>query len=345
MINIISAIFVVGFLILVHELGHFLMAKARKVRVEKFSLGFGPKIISHRIGETQYLLSLVPLGGYIKMAGDSPEDKPTGASYEFLSKKVSERLGIVAAGPLMNILLAVVIFTIVFSLGLPYLTGSIGTILKDSPAEKAGLKAGDKIISINGKPVEDWNDLTKIIQRNPDKQLPLEIERGKEKLSLMVTPRLEEKSKVGRIGITPDFEKSVIKKYSPFTSLGMALSRTVELIKIIYIGLWQLITGQVSLKYIGGPLLIAQLAGEQARLGLINLFLFISLISVNLAVLNFLPIPILDGGHILFFFIEALTGRPVGKKKQEMAQQIGMAVLIGLMLLATYNDILRFVAK
>jgi regulator of sigma E protease len=345
MINVISAIFVGGLLLLVHELGHFLMAKLRKVRVEKFSLGFGPKIISHRIGETQYLLSLIPLGGYIKMAGDSPEDKPTGASYEFLSKKVSERLGVVAAGPLMNVILAIVIFTIVFSLGLPHLTGSIGTVLKDSPAGKAGLKAGDKIISINGKPVEDWNGLTKIIQRSPNKQLPLEIERGSEKLSLMVTPALEGISQVGLIGITPDYEKSVIKKYSPFTSLGLALSRTLELIKIIYIGLWQLITGQVSLKYIGGPLLIAQLAGQQAQLGLINLFLFIALISVNLAVLNFLPIPILDGGHILFLFIEGLTGRPVSKKRQEMAQQFGMAVLIGLMLLATYNDILRFLHK
>lgn len=423
--NIVPAVFVVGLLIFVHELGHFLVAKAKKVRVEKFSLGFGPKIISHHIGETDYMLSLIPLGGYVKMAGESFEDKREGRPDEFLSKKVSERLGIVAAGPLMNIGLTVVIFAILFSLGLPYIPGQVGTVLKDSPAEKAGLKAGDLIKEINGQAIDDWAGLTRLIQRNPEKELQLKIKRGREEIAIGVKPRLEEKSKIGLIGITPyygrkagrvsknsaaykaglregdeiikvngqavsqwdeilnilekegpdifliigrkgeeikinfflppgeesklsklDFYPALpVKKYSPLLSLGLALNRTFYLIKVIYLGLWQLVTGQVSMKFIGGPLLIAQLAGQEAQLGLTNLFLFIALISVNLAVLNFLPIPILDGGHIFFLAIEGVTRKPVSKRKQELAQQVGMFILIALMLFATYNDILRFVAK
>jgi len=431
MINILPAIFVIGVLVFIHELGHFLVAKARKVRVEKFSLGFGPEIIGCKIGDTRYVLSLIPLGGYVKMAGENLEDEGKGEPYEYRSKSVKDRLSIVASGPLMNIVLCVVILAILFNIGLPYISSQVGTILKDSPAEEVGIKSGDKILEIDGALVADWTSLTKIIRKNPNKLLKLKVERGEGELEIGIKPRLDETTKMGLIGITPYYGRKVgkilktssaykagiregdeiirvsgnpvsqwneildlmgkekanevslsmlrqevengeesieihfsftrdeqsgtplldfypalpKKRFSLFISFGKAVSRTFYLVKIVYVGLWQLVTGQVSAKLIGGPILIAQLAGQEAQMGLARLFLFIAIISVNLAVLNFLPIPVLDGGHILFLLIEGIRGKPLSKRKQEIAQQIGIAILVGLMMFATYNDILRFIQK
>lgn len=426
MINVIAPVFVIGLLIFVHELGHFLIAKLRRVRVEKFSLGFGPELISHKVGDTRYILSLIPLGGYVKMAGESIEEEREGKPDEYLSKTVKERLGIVFSGPLMNIALAIVIFAILFNVGVPYIPGQIGTVFKDSPAQSAGLKSGDIIEKIDGKLVEDWMCLTKIIQRSPDKLLKLEVARNGEKLEIEVLPKFDETNKIGLIGITPycgstlarvfknsnaykaglmegdeiikvsgmpvsqwneiieliekeednDVSISVLRKreevqinlgfkrdeksgtpildfypalperkYPLLVSVGKAFSRTCYLIRLFYMGLWQLVSGRISLKFLGGPLLIAQLAGQEARMGISNLFLFIAVISVNLAVLNLLPIPVLDGGHIMFLAIEGVSGKPVSKRKQEIAQQIGIAIIIALMVVVFYNDILRFLGK
>ena len=350
MINILPAVFVIGVLVFVHELGHFLVAKLRNVRVEKFSLGFGPEIIGRKIGDTRYILSLIPLGGYVKMAGENFEDERKGEPYEYLSKSLKERLAIVASGPLMNLLLCVVILAAILTIGVPYISGRVGTVLKDSPAERAGLESGDKILEIDGALIEDWISLTKIIQKSPDKLLLLKIGRGDREFEIGVTPGLDETNKIGLIGITPyDYGKEVKefpkKRYPVFISLGKAFTRTFYLVRVMYVGLWKLVTGQVSVKALGGPILIAQLAGQEARMGMTNLFMFIAIISVNLAVINFLPIPVLDGGHILFLLIEGVSGRPVSKKKQEIAQQIGIAVLIALMMFVTYNDILRFLQK
>lgn len=429
----IPAIFVVGILVFVHELGHFLFAKWRKVRVEKFSLGFGPEITGRTIGETRYVLSAIPLGGYVKMAGETPSEEIKGEPYEYLSKTVKERIGIVAAGPIMNVIFCIVIIAILFLTGLPYIQGRIGKVMENSPAEKAGLKSGDIITGIDKKEVNDWESLTKIIHSNPGRELEFAIKRGDERFDVSIAPQIGEKSKVGLIGITPYYGRKVgrISKKSPayqaglkpgdeiiavsgkpvsqwdeimdiidkeergeislsilrrnesnpaaamvhirftpardrqsagvvifdftpqfpekrypfFVSFGKAFSRTFYLIKITYAGLWKLVRGQVSFKLIGGPIMIAQLAGQEAQMGLNNLFMLIAIISVNLAVLNFMPIPVLDGGHIFFLLIEGIMGKPLSRKKQEIAQQIGIAVIIGLMLLATYNDILRFLEK
>ena len=348
--SIFYMIFVIGLLVFVHELGHFLVAKSRKVRVEKFSLGFGPEIIGRKIGETRYCLSIIPLGGYVKMAGENIEDERKGEPYEYLSKSVKERIAIVGAGPVMNILLCVVIFAVLFTAGVPYLPGRVGTVLENSPAEEAGLKTGDKILEIDNKIIEDWTALTEIIHKSAGKSVRLTVEREEKKFEIEVVPKLDEDNKIGLIGITPyhsgkDINEFPKKKYSPVVSLGKAFNRTFYLVRIIYEGLWKLITGQVSAKHLGGPILIAQMAGQQAQAGMSNLFMFIAVISVNLAVLNFLPIPVLDGGHILFLSIEGIRGKPVSKKKQEIAQQVGITILICLMLLATYNDILRFFTK
>ena len=348
--TIISTIVVLGLLIFVHELGHFLVAKRSGVTVLRFSLGFGPRLFGVKRGDTDYCVSLIPLGGYVKMLGEEGgeeiEEAQKATSFSF--QPVSKRIAIVLAGPLSNFLLAIVIFALIYAFsGIPQLTPEIGSVSADSPAEQAGLVAGDKVTTINGIAISDWEELSGLIEKLGEQPLSLQIERGAEPMTIQVTPRVTEVKNIfgepvkrAVIGITAS-GKIVIKEANPLFAVYYSVLQTWHLSKLFVVTVVKLLEGVVSVKTLGGPILIAQMAGQQANEGLLNLIHFIALISVNLAVLNLLPIPVLDGGHILFFAIEGLLGRPLGQKKIEWAQKAGMVLLLVLMIFVFYNDIMR----
>ncbi|MFH1905538.1 MAG: RIP metalloprotease RseP [bacterium] len=427
-IHILPFIVVISILVFVHELGHFLVAKWLGIKVEKFSLGFGPKLVGFKKGDTEYLISAVPLGGYVKLAGESSEEK-TGADWEFYSKGPFQRILVILAGPFMNILLAIFVFSCIFFTGieLPYFEAKIGEIAKDSPGSKADLKVGDTILKANGKQIKDWskfkhiilthpnhtisilidrngerksiqvktefnkekgggylgvspfippvigivepespaykagirkgdvvlfingkqmsswNDMAKSIHNSAGEKISLIIMREKEQLEISVVPKLNKTLNIGLIGIIPEF-KTITRKYGPIGAFVQGCNQTVNLTVLTYRSIWMLIKREISTKTLGGPIMIAQLADKQAKEGLMNLFYLLALISVNLAILNLLPIPVLDGGHILFFLIEAIKGSPISEKGLEWATKFGIALLLTLMVYVTFNDIMR-VAK
>lgn len=350
--TILSTIVVLGILIFVHELGHFLVAKRSGVTVLRFSLGFGPRLFGIKRGHTDYCVSLIPLGGYVKMLGEEAgeeideELRPT----SFLLQPVSKRIAIVLAGPLSNFLLAIVIFAFIYAFsGIPQLTPEIGSVSAESPAEQAGLQAGDKVVTINGKALENWEELSGLIEKLGEQPLTLEIEREGTLRTVTVTPRVTEVNNIfGElvkrpvIGITAA-GKIAMKEANPLYAVYYSVVQTWHLSKLFIVTIGKLLEGVVSLKTLGGPILIAQMAGQQANEGMLNLIHFIALISVNLAVLNLLPIPVLDGGHVVFFAIEGLIGRPLGQKKVEWAQRAGMLILLVLMVFVFYNDIMRLI--
>ena len=345
---ILVIIFVLVVLIMVHELGHFIAAKIMGVKIEKVSLGFGRKLFSKTVGDTEYRISLVPLGGYVKMAGERVSEKSPVEKWEFSGQAVWRRAVILAAGPFMNFVLAWVIFSSVFYLGIPVVKAVIGEVKLGEPAAAAGLNAGDEILSINNKPVENWEKMASVIFRNPGRLLKLKVERNGEIIKLAVTPRvvgefnpLNEKVEKGFIGISPDPGQLYYFKETFPKALLKGTQQTIAFTRMIYVGIWKMATGQISARHIGGPILIAQLAARQIKFGFIPLMTFLALISINLAVVNLLPIPILDGGHLLFLAVEKIKRRPVSLKAQEIAQSIGFFILITIMLLATYNDIQR----
>lgn len=350
MTTAVATIFVLGILIFFHELGHFLVAKKSGIRVEKFSLGFPPKMIGKKIGDTEYCLSWIPLGGYVKMAGEDPyESKIEGKPDEFASKPVGIRAMVIAAGPVMNLVLAVLIFWgIIFFRGKHEIhddTNQVGLVAAGEPADLAGIQPGDQIVSVNGTDVSTFWDMAEIIYQHVEEPVEIKwVHDGQEFTASITTFKdrvLDENGEVkevGKIGIGPSY---TTVKVSFFNSLFDAVDTVwfilVESIKFI-IGL---ITGAASVKLLGGPLFIAQTAGETARSGFVNLLSFVALLSVNLSLINLLPIPVLDGGHLLFLSIEKLKGSPLSLKQRATMQQIGLAFLILLIIFVTYNDLLR----
>jgi len=345
------AIVLLGIIIFVHELGHFIFAKLLGVRVLKFSLGFGPKLFGRKLGDTEYLISAVPFGGYVKPLGETPgeelaeEEKPFAFNYQ----PVWKRFLIVFAGPFFNILCAVVIFFFSFLGGLPVLTPEIGSVLENSPAERSGLLKGDRIVLIEGKTISQWDEMTKIIHENPEKPLKITIDRNGTALTVSVTPEKkqvkdifgEEKS-LGLIGIKPSGATSV-KREGFAEALRDSFVRTWEISELTLVSIIKLIQRVIPFDTIGGPIMIVQMAGEQAAQGPLNFFIFMALININLGVLNLLPIPILDGGHILFLGIEAIRRKPLSEKVISVSQKVGLAIILTLVVFVMYNDVLRLI--
>ena len=349
MITIVAALFVLSLLILVHEWGHFLAARLFGVRVERFSIGFGPRLWGLKKGDTDFCISAIPLGGYVKLLGEgeevlSPSEKP----YAFSEKPLWQRAAIVFAGPLFNFLLAWLIFSLFFVLkGKPYVLPEVGKVMAGSPAEKAGLKAGDLILEINGVAVKTWEELTQEVRRSGGRDLRLTIKRGKETLVVTVVPEVREvknlfgeTEKVPVLGIVASGSFRT-ESLPPWAALWEGLAKMFSVTKLTFMALVKLIERALPLSSLGGPLLIAQMAGEQAKQGFMALLLFSGVLSVNLGIINLLPIPMLDGGHLFFYTLEAVRGRPLSPQTQERLQKIGLALLIALMVLVFYNDLAR----
>lgn len=352
MITILSTIFVLGVLIFFHELGHFLVAKWSGIQVDKFSLGFPPFIFKKQLGETEYCIGIIPLGGFVKMAGENPDEKATGAPHEFMSQPVRTRTAVVAAGPFMNFILAwLILWGLYFFQGEPVTDPDhavIGVVGAGSPAQEAGLLSGDVIVSINGTPVSSFADMAVLISQEVEKPVTIVWDRGGQEMSATVVTMAEttynaqgEKTPIGMIGVG---EKGEYRTLGFFSAAAHGLTETVVFVKMIARFVWDLVTFQVSAKMIGGPVFIAQMAGERAQLGFAALLIFMAFLSVNLAILNVLPIPALDGGHLIFLLIERLKGTPLTINQRLIAQQIGLVFLILVIVMVTYNDIVRFIS-
>ncbi len=352
MLTALSFIFVLGILVFIHELGHFLVAKKVGIKVHKFSLGFPPNIISKKVGDTTYCIGLIPLGGFVKMAGEDPDEIVTGDASEFASKTIGQRTAVILAGPLMNYL-----FAIVFMIGVLYFGGQpifdpdkviVGTVAVDGPAAKAGLKADDVIIAAEGRPVSNFDSLRNIIMEIVEKPVQIIWVSGTDTIIKPITtmahavPQLEGNyDTVGVIGFTQKplrFEHPSLASAAVdgFVAVHVIVIETFKFVK-------KVVTGQASAKMIGGPLFIAQQSGKEAEKGASSLIFFMVLLSINLAVLNIMPIPILDGGHLVFLAIEKIKGSPVSVKARTMAQQVGLVLLLTLIVFVTYNDIVRVI--
>lgn len=341
-------------LILFHELGHFLVAKYLGIGVERFSIGFGPKIASFRRGETEYMLSAIPLGGYVKLLGDDPRGADGDHPRAFLNKPIWQRIAVVAAGPLANFALAIVIFAGIHWVGVPTPQVSelpeVGEVVADSPAQQAGLQKGDRILAVDGKAVSKWEDLVQTIHQQINTPLRLQVQRDTQVFEVTVTPKAGkiiknlEEVEVGLIGVAPHVDFTVVR-YSPPVALWKGAEKTWELSVLTVVSLVKMVQGKISPRHLAGPVGIFQMAGQQAKVGLLPLISLVAVLSISLGILNLFPIPVLDGGHILFFAVEGLWGQPISPRKQEIATQVGLFVLVALMLTAFYNDLLRIFAN
>lgn len=435
---------VLGVLVAFHELGHFLAARWVGVRVLKFSLGFGPKLFGRTMGETEYLLSAIPLGGYVKLFGEDEAEATTqeDRARSFAHKKLWGKVLIVAAGPGFNFILAYFIFAGWLATGSPlfvptfqdltpdveamvpgspadtagirvgdrvsrvngqdistrtelfdavaksngqpltleikrgeqiktltvtptktpgqqasaqepgYYLGVeetpplVTSVVQGSPAAKAGLQAGDHVVNIDGQTIHTWSQMTGIVKENPNHALQMQVLREGQRVALTVTPSAEKTTvngqpvEVGKIGISGP-GRSIMRSSSPLLSLYDGLGATWGWTELTVVGLYKMIVGDISSKNIGGPLTIANISGEAASQGASSVVFLIAILSINLGVLNLLPIPILDGGHLLFFLIEGILRKPLGERQRELAQQAGLVLLVGVMIFAFWNDLER----
>ncbi len=345
---IIWGIIAIAILIVVHEAGHFVAAKSMGVGVEAFSVGFGPILLRKKIGETEYRLSLVPLGGYVKLVGENDDAESSKEAFSFSAKPVWRRAVIIAAGPITNLVTAVGFFVLSSWIGIAVLSSHIGTVLKDSPAYNAGIQKGDRIIKINGINVLTFKKMASIIKKNPGKHLRVLIDRSGTKKTVIIIPGLKklknifgEEKPAGFIGVMPYGDK-VLERYSFFSGIKNGVYQSYRITYLTIESLIKLVDGEVSVKQLGGPVMIIKIAGNEASAGAGVFLFFLAIIGINLGILNLLPIPILDGGHLFFLTIEAIRGKKLSDKAISISQQVGLSLLILLMVFATYNDLMRF---
>jgi len=346
-----AIILVLGALIFFHELGHFLVARIMGIGVNAFSLGFGPRIWKKTIGLTEYRLSAFPLGGYVQLVGEHTDDELPEKFSEiqsFALRPPWQRMLVVAAGPIFNFILAWFIYWGIFwAQGQMELLPRIGTIQPESPALAAGIEANDLVTAVDGTPLTYWKDLAGAIQKSQGNPLRLTIIRNGTQVQVSVTPHLQEqtnlfgeKKQVPMVGITASGD-TITLELSPLEAASAGVIQTWRLSKLTLQGLIKLVERVVPLDNIGGPIMIAQMVSQQAHEGIVNLLALTALISINLGLLNLLPIPVLDGGHILFFAIEWIRRKPLDERLQNITMRIGLSFLIALMGLAIFNDIWR----
>lgn len=349
MTTALAIVFVFGLMIMVHEFGHYIVAKWNGIRVLEFSFGFGPKLLGYQGKETLYALRLVPLGGFVRLYGMDPERDANGQpviasaddQHSYMNKKVWQRMAVIAAGPIMNILLAAVLFMGVFVfVGIPVqgTENVVGSLVQGKPAEQAGIQPGDRITSVNGQPTIDWEALTREIHARPQETIKLTVEREGQAQELQITTEQDTATGYGMIGIAPDVV------YQP-TSVGEAarygLQRTYEFTKYIIIALVEMITGEIPAD-VGGPVAIAKVIGDGAEQGWADLLGLTGVLSIQLGLLNLFPIPALDGSRLVFLFVEGVRGKPLNPDKENFIHLIGFVLLLAVMLAITYRDIMRF---
>lgn len=331
MLTALAAIFVFLMVILIHELGHFVVAKSVGIKVNEFSIGMGPKIFQKKKGETEYTLRILPIGGYVKMEG---EDETSDDPRSFSKASPLSRIAVVAAGAVMNFILAITVFSIVsYGIGMP--TNTIDDTIKGSPAEKSGLISGDIITSIDGNMINSWETIENSIKNSdPNKELEIKIKRYNESKTYLIRPIVDE----GRtlIGIVPKYERSI------FSATKGGFEKTFTFLKLMFDFIGMVFKGQVSTRDLSGPIGVIHEVGVAAKLGIYNLLYILGFISVNLGFFNLLPIPALDGSRIVFLMIELVRGKPIDPDKEGFIHFIGFVLLISLMLLVTYRDILKF---
>lgn len=339
-ITLLSAVFVFGLLVLVHEIGHFVIAKMTDMRVDKFAIGFGPKLFSYTRGETEYSVRIVPLGGYNDIAGMDPASNEAGER-GYCAKSIPARMAVILAGSAMNFILPVFLFFGIFffsGVTTPSTEPVLGTVIEGQAAARAGLMAGDRILSIDGQTVETWADLTDALKDAQDRELTIAYSRGDaQPVTVAVTPAWSEKENRALIGVTASVS---VEHPGFFESIERAVTRTVYIVKLMISMLAEMVSGTQSAE-LAGPLGVAQIAGETAQLGFVPLLNLTALLSLNLAIVNLLPIPALDGGHFLMLVLEAVRGKPLSPKVLQYMQTAGVGILVLLMIYATSSDVGR----
>lgn len=346
--GIITALLVLSLLVFLHELGHFLAARAVGVRVEVFSIGFGKQLAAKQIGDTQWRFSAIPLGGYVKMKGQDDTD-PSQVSYDedsYTSKQPWQRIFILLAGPFANFLTAFVLFFAIANIGVTKLLPQVGEVGVDTPAFKAGIQTNDLITQINGVKIKYWNEISEHITKNSG-DISLTLIRENRYIDLLLTPKMiEDQNMFGEnirrpiIGIKPSGSRTTVQ-YSFLESITYAWDETINASMMIVKGIEKLITGVVGTDKLGGVISIVDITAKASEAGIVALFFFTAMISVNLGVLNLLPIPALDGGHIIFNFYEWLRGKAPSDAAMYYITVAGWGILISLMMLGLYNDINR----
>lgn len=349
--GIITALFILSFLVFFHELGHFTAARFLGVQVDVFSIGFGKKLLSKQIGKTEWTFSLIPLGGYVKMKGQDDSD-PTLISYDedsYNSKKPWERIIILLAGPFANFLLAFFLYLTISSIGIPQLLATVGDVNKSNPAYKAGVQIGDKIININGQTVHYWEDIGKAIERSPS-SVQMTLLRDNQYVEVTVIPelkntknRFQEVVQRPIIGIQPDINSTEVIQYGLEEGIQYAYEQTQNASMLILKSLQKLVAGLVPMDQLGGVVSILDITAKASSVGIVALLFFTALISVNLGILNLLPIPALDGGHIMFNLYEMITNKVPNEEVMYRLTLFGWGLLLSIMLLGFYNDINRLI--
>lgn len=338
MLTILAAIFVFGVLVTVHEFGHFITAKMTGMRVDEFAIGFGPKIYQQKDGETLYSLRAIPLGGYNKIAGMDPDDPVEPNAFN--SKPIPARMLVILAGALMNFILPIILFSGIFMVeGRMQLVNEpvLGTVVDEMAAARAGLKTGDRIMTIDGKNVETWTDVVLNLRKAGTEEVTLTAERNGVLQTYKMTPMFDKDAGRPLIGVSPKFSKESLGFFGSIKE-GFIYTKNIGLSMVS--GLYRIVSGNAPAD-VAGPIGVAQMAGQVAEKGLLPLMNFVAFLSINLGVINLLPLPALDGGHFVLLLLEALRGKPLGGKAMTNIQMVGVALILALTVFSTFKDITR----